>query len=133
MKNLLGILFFLFFVFCSYSTKAQEVHLDTIFTVVDKMPEPTEGYANFYKYLSENIYYTQKALERKIQGYVFVQFVVDEKGILTNPKILKGLGFGLDEEVLRVFANSPPWQAGEQDSKNVKVKMTFSIIFKLPK
>lgn len=109
-----------------------EADKDSIYTVVDKMPQPAEGYNHFYKYLQENVFYTQEALEKKIQGYVFVQFVVNTEGNLENIKVIKGLGYGLDEEVIRVFSESPAWQAGWYEGRKVKVRMTFQVLFRLP-
>jgi TonB family protein len=109
-----------------------EAAKDSIYTIVDNMPQPEEGYKHFYKYLQENLFYTQEALEKKIQGYVFVQFVVNTQGKLENIKVIRGLGFGLDEEVLRVFSESPSWRAGWHQGKKVKVRMTFNVAFRLP-
>jgi TonB family protein len=109
-----------------------ETAKDSIYTIADQMPEPQDGYKNFYKYLQENLFYTQEALEKKIQGYVFVQFVVNTEGKLEDIKVIKGLGYGLDEEALRVFSESPPWHCGWHQGKKVKVRMTFNVVFRLP-
>jgi|JI8StandDraft_2_1071088.scaffolds.fasta_scaffold01708_8 protein TonB len=128
------LIWLLFFVGFQYVLKAQNTIIsDTVYTVVEQMPIPVGGYSRFYKYLDENIYYTQTALDKKIEGYVFVQFIVNKAGKLENIKIVKGLGFGLDEEVVRVFEESPEWIAGREKNIPVKVKMTFSVIFRLPK
>jgi len=114
--------------------KAQNtITQDSIYTIVEQMPEPQEGYVKFYKYLHENTYYTQSAIDKKIEGYVFIQFVVNPEGKLTNLKIVKGLGYGLDEEVIRVFEESPPWRVGKEKNIAVHVRMTFSVIFRLPR
>ncbi|GAB4124216.1 MAG: hypothetical protein OHK0045_11150 [Raineya sp.] len=116
-----------------WQVKAQdEAQKDSIYTIVEFMPQPEEGYKKFYQYLQENLYYTQEALEKKIQGYVFVQFIVNSEGKLENIKVIKGLGYGLDEEAIRVFAESPPWRAGWHKGKKVPVRMTFHIAFRLP-
>ncbi len=126
-----------FFSLCCCVLQAQtqdnSVLQDTIYTVAEVMPQPEGGYAKFYKYLQENLYYTQEALDKKIEGYVFVSFVVDKKGNLHNIKVIKGLGYGLDEEVIRVFSESPPWVAGYNGNSPVNVKMTFQVVFKLPR
>lgn len=109
-----------------------ELEKDSIYSIADNMPLPVGGYKSFYQYLQENIFYTQEALEKKVQGYVFVQFVVNTEGKLENIRIIKGLGFGLDEEVIRVFSESPPWQAAWHQGRKVKVRMTFNVAFRLP-
>jgi len=121
------------FLLSFWQLKAQnEAQKDSIYTIVDAMPEPKEGYKNFYKNLQEDLCYTQEALEKRIQGYVFVQFVVSTKGNLENIKVIKGLGYGLDEEAIRVFTESPTWRAGWHQGKKVNVRMTFNIAFRLP-
>lgn len=119
--------FFFLYTSVSYAQK------DSIYTIATQMPEPQEGYTAFYRYLQENVYYTQDALERKVEGAVFVQFVVGKKGILENIKIIRGLGFGLDEEVLRVFSEGFVWKAGKENGVVVCVKMTFQVVFRLPR
>ncbi|MCU0440502.1 MAG: energy transducer TonB [Raineya sp.] len=128
------LIWLLFFVGFQSVLKAQNsINPDSVYTVVEQMPQPVGGYAKFYKYLDENIYYTQQAIDKKIEGYVFVQFVVDKTGRLENIKIVKGLGFGLDEEVIRVFEESPKWTIGKEKNIPVRVRMTFSVIFRLPR
>ena len=121
------------FLLSFWQVRAQnEAQKDSIYTIVDAMPEPAEGYKKFYQYLQENLYYTQEGIEKKVQGYVFVQFIVNTQGKLENIKIVKGLGYGLDEEAIRAFSESPPWRAGWHQGKKVSVRMTFSITFRLP-
>lgn len=126
-------IFFMYFDVLQAQTYYDPIVQDTVHTIADQMPIPEGGYAKFYKYLQENLYYTQEALERKIEGHVFVSFVVDRQGLLHNIRIIKGLGYGLDEEVIRVFSESPPWTAGKNQQKNVCVKVTFQVVFKLPR
>jgi protein TonB len=122
----------LFFLLC-WGLPRLHAQADSVYTVVEQMPEPPKGYHEFYKYLKNNIYYTQAAIDKKIEGYVFVQFIVGKEGKLEDIKIVKGLGYGLDEEVLRVFAESSPWQAGTEKKQPVRVKMTFTVTFRLPR
>ncbi len=130
----LAITFFLFSC-CVLQAQTQEntILQDSIYTFAEIMPQPESGYAKFYKYLQENLYYTQEALDKKIEGYVFVSFIVDKRGQIHNIKIIKGLGYGLDEEVIRVFSESPPWRAGYHNKEPVNVKMTFQVVFRLPR
>ncbi|KOY84774.1 hypothetical protein AD998_00150 [bacterium 336/3] len=128
------LIWLLFFVGFQGVLKAQNsINIDSVYTVAEQMPEPVGGYPKFYKYLDENIYYTQTAIDKKIEGYVFVQFIVNKAGKLENIKIVKGLGYGLDEEVIRVFEESPVWFVGKEKNTPIKVRMTFSVVFRLPK
>jgi TonB family protein len=104
-----------------------------IFTVVEKMPEfPGGGYA-FYNFLADSIQYPQLAIENKIQGKVYVQFVVEEDGSITNIKVLRGIGGGCDEEALRVIKLMPNWIPGKQNGKPVRVLYNLPIKFILNK
>jgi len=104
---------------------------DEPFLIVEDMPEPIGGYAAFYQHVSNNIRYPQQARRMGIEGKVFIGFVVDEYGRLTQLKVVKGIGAGCDEEALRVVQTSPPWKPGNQRGKNVKVRMVVPIRFML--
>ncbi len=103
---------------------------ERILLAAEQMPEPKKGYKLFYKYVSEQIKTPQKAIDKKINGYVFVSFVVSETGKIYNVKIIRGIGEGCDEEVLRVFETLPEWKPGRNKGKRVKVRMTFTVIFR---
>jgi len=66
-----------------------------------------------------------------IEGKVFVQFIVDKAGNITNVTAVKGIGAGCDEEAVRVIKGSPKWKPGKQRGKAVKVRMILPITFKL--
>ena len=108
----------------------EEEEVDEIFTVVESYPEPKGGMQDFLKYLYENIRYPKKALRARIDGKVFVQFVVGKDGALSDFEVLKGIGMGCDEEAVRVLKASPKWKPGKQRGKAVKVKRVLPIIFK---
>jgi len=99
-----------------------------IFTVVEGQPEPP---FNMSDYISRNMYYPDSAIKHHIQGRVLVQFVVNEDGSISDAKVLKGIGYGCDEEALRVLKMMPPWKPGKQNGKPVKVYFTQPISFKL--
>lgn len=84
-----------------------------------------------YKYIFENIRYPALARENGIQGQVILQFVVDKRGDIRNPTIVRGLGGGLNEEALRVVQNMPRWHPAILDGKNVKMLFTLPIRYKL--
>jgi protein TonB len=102
-----------------------------IFTVVESMPDFPGGDAARIKYLNENIKYPQMARESGIQGRVFVTFVVEKDGSVTDVRVLRGIGGGCDEEAIRVIKNMPKWNAGKQRGKPVRVQFNMPILFKL--
>ncbi|MFU8842948.1 MAG: energy transducer TonB [Bacteroidales bacterium] len=102
-----------------------------VFTVVESMPEFPGGDAARIKYLNDNIIYPQMARESGIQGRVFVTFVVERDGSVTDVQVLRGIGGGCDEEALRVIRNMPKWVPGKQRGKPVRVQFNMPILFKL--
>lgn len=97
----------------------------------DKMPVPAGGLEEFMAYLAKNIRYPRSGIVREIQGTVFVQFVVDEQGRLTDMKVLKGLGDDFDAESVRVLSSAPAWLPGSQGGRPVKVRMVLPIVYRL--
>ncbi len=105
---------------------------DGIFLIVEDPATPVGGIGEFYKYITENLQYPDKALENGVSGKIFIEFVVQKDGSISNIKILKGIGFGCDEEVLRLLADSPPWIPGKQKGRVVKQRFVLPITFKHP-
>jgi periplasmic protein TonB len=102
-----------------------------VFTIVEEMPSFPGGETERNKFLAENIQYPQQATENGIQGTVYVSFVVDSKGNVTDVKVLRGIGGGCDEEALRVVKMMPQWRPGKQNGKTVRVLFNMPIYFKL--
>jgi periplasmic protein TonB len=102
-----------------------------VFTIVEEMPSFPGGEAERNKFLATNIVYPQQATENGIQGTVYVSFVVDSKGNVTDVKVLRGIGGGCDEEALRVVKMMPQWHPGKQNGKQVRVLFNMPIYFKL--
>lgn len=109
----------------------QEEVDNTVYTIIQKMPTFPGGEAAMMKFISDNIKYPPMAKEAGIKGTVFVTFVVDREGNITNPQIMKGIGGGCDEEALRVIKMMPKWSPGEQNGKKVLVKINVPIKFVL--
>ena len=103
---------------------------DGVFTVVENQPEPGGGMREFYRFVGDNIKYPKEAREKGIEGKVFVQFVVNEYGELTDFKTLKGIGGGCDDEAIRVLQEASAWNPGTTDGKSVPVRMVMPITFK---
>jgi protein TonB len=93
----------------------------------DQMPELT----GLYSILSKSINYPQQAVEAGISGMVIVNFVIDEEGNLEKCSIVKGLGFGCDEEALRVVKLLPKWKPGIKNGEPVKVTFNLPIRFSI--
>ena len=85
----------------------------------------------FYEYIRRNLRYPALPRQQGVEGKVFVQFVVETDGSLTNVEVIRGIGSGYDEEAVRVVRQSVPWNPGTQNGKLVKVRMVLPITFKL--
>lgn len=113
--------------------KKEEVSDQTIYNFVSMSTPPNYpgGIYKFYEYLGKNIKYPTMAADNEIQGNVFVSFVVEKDGSLTDIKVDRKLGYGTDEEALRVLKLSKRWNPGMQNGKPVRVKYNIPIKFSL--
>jgi len=109
----------------------EEEEVDEIFVIVEDFPTPVGGMGAFYQYVNENIRFPRQALTLRIEGKVFVQFVVGKNGELEDITVIRGIGGGCDEEAMRIIENAPRWNPGKQRGKPVKVKMVLPITFKI--
>ena len=109
----------------------EEVVEQEIFQIVEEMPSFPGGEAELLKYVATHIKYPQIARETGIQGRVFVGFVVEPDGSVSNVKILRGIGGGCDEEAVRVIKSLPKWKPGKQRGKAVRVSYQIPVLFKL--
>ena len=109
----------------------EEVVEMEIFTVVESMPGYPGGDAARMQFLQENIKYPQMARESGIQGTVYVTFVVETDGRVTDVRVLRGIGGGCDEEAIRVIQAMPKWVPGKQRGKPVRVQFNMPIKFTL--
>lgn len=101
------------------------------YTFVEKMPEYPGGEKAMYEFISKNIRYPAKAVDANISGKVYVNFVIDKKGNVTNVNVIRGIGYGCDEEVIRVISLMPVWTPGKQKGRKVKVSFNIPINFNL--
>ena len=109
----------------------EEEETEEIFVIVEDSPEPKGGMAAFYSYVGDNIKYPRQAQALNIEGRVFVQFVVNKDGKLTDIEVVRGIGGGCDEEAIRILKNAPAWKPGKQRGRPVRVKMVLPITFKI--
>ena len=121
-------------------TKVEEVivqveepkeEVEEIFTIVEESAAPKGGMAAFYKYVGDKIKYPAQARRMGIEGRVFVEFVVNKDGSITDVRAVKGIGAGCDEEAVRIVQGAPAWTPGKQRGKPVKQRMVLPITFKL--
>jgi protein TonB len=102
-----------------------------IFIVVESMPEFPGGMEMMMKYLRENLKYPHLAKETNIQGRVFISFVVEVDGCISDVTVLRGIGGGCDEEAVRVVQNMPKWNPGKQRGIPVRVRFNLPVKFTL--
>jgi TonB family protein len=92
-------------------------------------PEYPGGTNAMYRFIEHNLKIPAAAKEASINGRVFTSFTVEVTGEITNVTVLKGLGFGCDEEAVRLIQSMPLWKPGKELGKIVKVKYNLPISF----
>jgi len=107
----------------------EEEVAEEIFQIVEDQPSFPGGISGFYKYVSDNIEYPDIAKRLDISGRVYVRFVIEKDGSITDINVVKGIGGGCDEEAVRVLEGCPKWIPGKQRGRNVRVYMTVPILF----
>ena len=109
----------------------EEEVADEVFQIVEDPATPPGGYQAFYQYVAKKLKYPAQARRMGIEGKVYVQFVVDKDGSLTEVQAVKGIGAGCDEEAVRVLKGAPKWSPPKQRGKPVKQRIILPITFKL--
>ena len=104
---------------------------DEVLNVVERQPEFEGGTKALLAFIQKNLKYPAAAARANVEGRVFIQFVVDKTGLVKDSKILKGLGFGCNEEALRIMKLMPRWKPGKQNGKTVAVRFNLPIQFQL--
>ena len=104
---------------------------DGVYQIVDEMPQYPGGEAAMMDYVAQNVVYPKEAQEKGISGRVFVGFIVEKDGSVSEVKVLRGIGGGCDEEAVRVIKAMPKWKPGKMKGKPVRVSYMMPIIFKL--
>ena len=107
-------------------------HKEEVFVVVEDQPEFPGGNEAMIEFLSNNIKYPAEATEKGIEGRVIVNYVVEKDGSISEVQIVRGVDPMLDSEAIRVVESMPNWKPGKQRGKEVRVRFTLPIIFKLP-
>ena len=112
------------------AAKPAVVAKPAVYFTAEQMPGFPGGGAAMGKFLSSRLIYPAPALERNVSGKVHVTFTVDPEGRLHDPQVVRGLGFGLDEEALRLVRLMPWWTPGQVQGQPVWVSMTLPIVFR---
>jgi TonB family protein len=97
------------------------------YTEMEQKPEPVDGITHFYKYIGSNFNYTKASKLHKIKGRIVLSFIVEKDGTLAEIRVIKGLGFGLDEEAVRVVSSYKKWIPGSQRGRKVRVMYSLPI------
>ncbi|WP_321309021.1 TonB family protein [Marinifilum fragile] len=103
------------------------------YTTVDDMPNFPGGHLEIQKFLARNTVYPKEAQEKGEQGSVFVSFVIDKEGNVSDSRVVRGVAPSLDKEAMRVVNLMPQWEPGKKDGKPVNVMYTVPINFTLGK
>lgn len=109
----------------------EEIVEAEIFTVVEQMPEFPGGAAEMTRFIQKNIKYPMMARESDIQGRVYINFVVEPDGSVSNVTVMRGIGGGCDEEAVRIVNMMPKWNPGKQRGIVVRCSFTVPIVFRL--
>lgn len=119
--------------FIKYESKdgsaVDEAYRDA-YVIVEQMPSfDGKGYEHFVEFIAENITYPEQAGKYGIRGVVFVQFIVEKDGSVSNVRLIKGVDPLLDNEAIRVIKSSPKWEPGRQKGEPVRVVFNIPILF----
>jgi periplasmic protein TonB len=110
---------------------AEENTDDVIFTVVEQSAEFPGGMEALAKFLQKNVKYPAIARRMGVEGSVFVSFVIDKAGVISDIAVVKGISAECDKEAVRVVGLMPPWKPGKQNGKAVKCRFVLPVRFKL--
>ena len=102
------------------------------YTLPEEKPQPEKGIQHFYKHIGNNLNIPKEALLKRISGKIYLTFVIDTDGKIIETKIIRGLGYGLDEEAVRVVNNYKNWIPGKIKGKKVRVSYALPITVPTP-
>ncbi|GAB3775037.1 hypothetical protein GCM10028818_18590 [Spirosoma horti] len=101
----------------------------SVYTIVEKQPQFPGGMTALDKYMKTNVNYPSAAEQAGVKGKVYVSFIVEPDGNRTDITVLEGLGYGCDEEAIRVIRTMPLWEPGGQSGHPLRVKYKLPILF----
>ena len=112
-------------------TEEEEAPAAPFETFVEENASFTGGQKAYAKFLKKNLKYPNQARRMGIEGKVFVRFIIEKDGRITEVEAVKGIGFGCDQEAVRVISMSPQWNPGKQRGRPVRQQMIIPIYFRL--
>ena len=116
--------------FVSVNAYSQSDDADNdVYNMVDQSAKFQDGYNSIIKFVQENIKFPAEAKENNVHGRLMVSVVVEKDGSLSDIRIKKGLGYGLDEEIVRIIKMMPKWQPAQHKGKTVRQTQTIVIPF----
>lgn len=115
----------------SIESEPNEIIECELFMILEEPAQPIGGYPEFYKYIRKNLVYPTETKRMGLESKVYIQFVVEKDGSLTNFKILKSRSTALENEVIRVFKEAPKWIPAKQRGKLVRQQFVMPISIKL--
>ena len=116
--------------FVSVNAYSQSDDADNdVYNMVDQSAKFQDGYNSIIKFVQENIKFPAEAKENNVHGRLMVSVVVEKDGSLSNITVKKGLGYGLDEEIVRIIKMMPKWQPAQHKGKTVRQSQTIVIPF----
>jgi len=129
--NKLLILFVLFSISLNAQVQNSPITEDTtVYTIVDRTPKFPEGIDAMYKFIYSKFNY-EKLAEIDVQGKIYIEFVVEKDGNLSNIKIIRSLDPFCDKEAIRIVRLMPKWKPGKLKNKKVRTKIEIPITIKL--
>ena len=105
--------------------------VEKIFSFVEESPEFPGGEEKLMKFLTTNLKYPQIARENAVEGNVYVKFIIEKDGSITNIQVARGIGYGCDQEAVRVVKTMPKWEPGKQRGTPVRSRFILPFKFKL--
>lgn len=120
-----------FVLICIFSANAQTN--EPVYEKTDVTAEFQGGMTEMFNFIGKNLKYPKPAARANVSGKVFVKMIIEKDGTISSPEIVKGIGFGCDEEVMRVVGLMPKWNAGQIGGKAVRSSMVLPIMFALEK
>jgi TonB family protein len=109
-----------------------EMDKEGYYSNADVLPSYPGGQKELENFFTNNVEYPQRATDNSTEGSVNINFLVDENGKVSSPKVISNkVGDGIEEEALRVFNKMPSWKPGQIKGKNVKTRFTLPIKFQL--
>ena len=114
-----------------YIVDGFEDEFSDVYQITEQMPEFPGGEGEMMKFVQDNVVYPQQAKDAGVEGRVFVAFIVETDGSLSDVKVLHGIGHGCDEAAVEVVQLMPKWKPGFHNGEAVRVKSLLPISFQL--